>query len=454
MRIKELILANCRGVVDTRIPFQAGMNLIVGVNGAGKSTVLEALTILLSKVLAELTTGIAPSPRGFEIDDIAQGKNTMDAQLQFNIEDEHQLLLQMIRQREKITSIENIREEKSFRSGVDVSTFRTETERTEEGAWLVALPERQPVKLKLKKYPMLLIFSVERARSTYEKTKKLKKVHPGYHGAFSLKRGFYLNDVVEWWESKDTIAQEAPNSSSAKQLAFIKETLKELCPLFSNWRLEKEEKNTKDLWVDKTIQTSRLNEAGELIETQKQEPIRVRQLSDGERSIIAMTFDIARRLILLNEKDDDPIRNGRGIVLIDEIDLHLHPQWQRKIVMDLPRVFPNIQFIATTHSPQVIGEAAPGHVILLREGGKVEVKPESLGRDSGWVLRHIMGTVERNQELQEGLNRIDEFIDADAFDKARERIARLREKFGNDPELIEAQACVDRWEFEDDEEDS
>jgi predicted ATP-dependent endonuclease of OLD family len=182
--------------------------------------------------------------------------------------------------------------------------------------------------------------------------------------------------------------------------------------------------------------------------------LRVRQLSDGERSIVAMCFDIARRLILLNEKNDDPVKNGRGIVLIDEIDLHLHPEWQRKIVTDLPRVFPNLQFIATTHSPQTIGETTSGHVVLLEEGGKVRIEPESLGRSSGWILRHIMGSSERNVELKKGLEQIDQHIDNDEYTKARELIAELREKFGNDPELIGAEASVNRWEFDDDEEDS
>ncbi len=457
MHVKELKLTNCRGLTNTSIPFQSGMNLIVGVNGAGKSTVLESLSILLSQTLGTMTKGVAPTPDGFELDDISHGQNTLDARLRFETAQNNALQLNCLKHRSKVDRVIHTREEKTFRSGEDVATFRRETEAVKEGTALVNGSDGKPASAKLDSLPLLLLFSVDRSRSTYEKGKKLKKVHPAYAGAFSSKRGFNLYDVVEWWESKEAIAGEAPESSSARQLELIQQTLNALCPQFSNWRLERDAESTKeelDLWVDKTVDTATLDEKGNLVDSTKQQKLRVRQLSDGERSIIAMCFDIARRLILLNEKDGDPVKNGRGIVLIDEIDLHLHPEWQRKIVTDLPRVFPSLQFIATTHSPQTIGETTPGHVVILEEGGNVRIEPESLGRSSGWILRHIMGSSERNVELKQGLEQIDQHIDNDEYTKARELIAELRGKFGNDPDLIGAEASVNRWEFGNDEEDS
>ena len=455
MQVKELKLTNCRGLTNTSIPFQEGMNLIVGVNGAGKSTALESLNILLSQVLFDMTKGVAPNSNGFELEDISHGQNTLDARLSFETSTGDELQMNCIKHRHKIDGVIHTREQKSFRSGEEVSSFREESESVKEGTQLVQASDGNPAKAKLNKLPLLLLFSVDRSRPTYEKGKKLKRVHPGYAGAFSSKRGFNINDVVEWWESKEAIAKEAPSSSSARQLNLVKQALRELCPLFSDWRLASDSENGSedlDLWVDKTVAATELDESGNLVDTTKEQALRVRQLSDGERSIIAMAFDIARRLILLNEKDEDPVKNGKGIVLIDEIDLHLHPQWQRKIVTELPRAFPNIQFITTSHSPQTIGETAPGHVIILEEGGKAKIESESLGRSSGWILRHIMGSSERNDELKQGLEQIDKLIDEDKYTEARELITELRERFGNDPELFGAEACVNRWEFADDEE--
>ncbi len=457
MQLKELKLTNCRGLTNTSIPFKSGMNLIVGVNGAGKSTVLESLSILLSQALGRMTKGgIAPKPEGFELDDISYNQNTLDARLLFETAQGDALQLNCIKHRSKVANVIHSREEKTFRSGEDVATFRDETEALKEGTELVNSSNGKPVTVNLDSLPLLLLFSVERSRATYKK-EKTKKVHKAYEDAFKSKRGFNINDVVEWWESKEALASEAPESNSTRQLRLIRQLLYELCPQFSNWRLKHNTESAKqelDLWLDKTVDTTILDEKGNFVDSTKQQKLRVKQASDGERSIIALCFDIARRLILLNDKDQDPVKNGRGIVLIDEIDLHLHPEWQRKIVTDLPRVFPKLQFIATTHSPQTIGETTPGHVLILEEGGKVSIEPESLGRSSGWILRHIMGSSERNVDLEKGLEKIDQHIDNDEYTKARKLISELREIFGNDPDLSGAEASVNRWEFDDDEENS
>ncbi len=91
------------------------------------------------------------------------------------------------------------------------------------------------------------------------------------------------------------------------------------------------------------------------------------QLSDGERSILAIVADLVRRLSLANPAIDNPLE-GAGVVLIDEIELHLHPTWQRNIIEKLRATFPNIQFIATTHSPFVIQSLRPGELINLDPG--------------------------------------------------------------------------------------
>ena len=89
-------------------------------------------------------------------------------------------------------------------------------------------------------------------------------------------------------------------------------------------------------------------------------------LSDGYRNMVAMVADIAHRAARLNPHlSANAATESSGVVLIDEIDLHLHPQWQRRVVGDLQRAFPNIQFIATTHSPFILQSLDPGEVIDL-----------------------------------------------------------------------------------------
>jgi predicted ATP-binding protein involved in virulence len=86
-------------------------------------------------------------------------------------------------------------------------------------------------------------------------------------------------------------------------------------------------------------------------------------LSDGEKCLLAMVGDLARRLAIANPDYPDALQ-GEAIVLIDEIELHLHPSWQRNIIPALKRTFPKCQFIITTHSPQVLSYIQPKNIYL------------------------------------------------------------------------------------------
>ena len=98
--------------------------------------------------------------------------------------------------------------------------------------------------------------------------------------------------------------------------------------------------------------------------------LRIEQLSDGYKIAIAMVADIAARMAEANPDKENPLTTS-GIILIDEVDLHLHPQWQRTILKSLHSIFPNVQFIVTTHSPSVILGALDIAQVIKSEGGKL-----------------------------------------------------------------------------------
>ena len=128
------------------------------------------------------------------------------------------------------------------------------------------------------------------------------------------------------------------------------------------------------------------------------EKLLLEQLSGGYRIVLAMAADLALRMALANPHLPDPLQS-EAIVLIDEIELHLHPEWQQRILCDLRRTFPNAQFIVSTHSPQVLTTVEPQHIIHLRatEDGIVaeqETGP-TYGAKAGNVLRALMGVDER-----------------------------------------------------------
>ena len=128
--------------------------------------------------------------------------------------------------------------------------------------------------------------------------------------------------------------------------------------------------------------------------------------SDGDDrnkfSLLTLVADLAKRLILSNEGSENPF-NSQGIVLIDEIELHLHPQWQREILPLLMRNFPNIQFIVTTHSPQVISSVEAKYIRMLycNDEKKIEVCSvdyETDGATSSEILNKLMGVVPRRKD--------------------------------------------------------
>lgn len=97
------------------------------------------------------------------------------------------------------------------------------------------------------------------------------------------------------------------------------------------------------------------DEDAQMVAIKHNTELSIAQLSEGEKCILAMTGDLARKLAIANPSRENPLE-GEGIVLIDEVDLHLHPSWQGRIMPLLFRTFPNVQFIVTTHSPKVLSE--------------------------------------------------------------------------------------------------
>ncbi len=145
------------------------------------------------------------------------------------------------------------------------------------------------------------------------------------------------------------------------------------------------------------------------------------QLSDGEKCTLALFGDIARRLALANPSLDNPLE-GTGVVLIDEIELHMHTVWQRKVLGVLRATFPNIQFMITTHSPQVLGEAGEEfHIIsLMREGEIVSASllTSLFGLDSNTVLEDIMKTDSMDREMKAQVDRMYDCLEKKDYDGA------------------------------------
>jgi len=123
-----------------------------------------------------------------------------------------------------------------------------------------------------------------------------------------------------------------------------------------------------------------------------------------------------------------------ALVLIDEIELHLHPKWQRDVLGRLQKIFKSCQFVVTTHSPLVLGEVEARCVRFLEfDNGKVisTIPAEAYGMDANRILQELMGAPVRNKAIEAELRSLFELIDQEDFKKAREKITALETQLGD-----------------------
>lgn len=186
------------------------------------------------------------------------------------------------------------------------------------------------------------------------------------------------------------------------------------------------------------------------IEKGRVETLTLDQLSDGQRAVLTLAADLAWRMAQGNPHLEDPLAS-EAIVLIDEVELHLHPSWQQRVLDDLRRTFPNTQFIVSTHSPQVLTTVAPQHIVeLAREDGRIvagSVAGWTYGAEAGDVLSVVMGVDERpDNTFTEKLERYRRLISYDKGEAEEALVLRreLNEMSADDPALDRADIEIRR----------
>jgi predicted ATP-binding protein involved in virulence len=182
----------------------------------------------------------------------------------------------------------------------------------------------------------------------------------------------------------------------------------------------------------------------------------VSQLSDGIRNTIALVADLAYRATQLNPHFGERAAiESSGIVLIDEVDMHLHPGWQQTILTDLITAFPKLQFIVTTHSPQVLSTVPSECIRILKDGQVFAAPPGSEGAESSRLLKQVLGLADirpldnsATKELKEYLALVD--IDEWKTPRALELREILDARYqGYEPALLEADLHIEnrKWEL-------
>ena len=137
----------------------------------------------------------------------------------------------------------------------------------------------------------------------------------------------------------------------------------------------------------------------------------------------------------------------QGVVLIDELDVHLHPHWQRRVANDLKSTFPKIQFVCTTHSPQVIGEVAPEEIRILDDAAGGRAPDQSYGLDSNAILEDVMGAEARNPNGERAIEAVEDALEEGDLATAREVLERLKQfQHGDTRDTARLEATINNLE--------
>ena len=380
MRIKQLRMQSFRGIGDLTIDFdEKEPTVFIGINGVGKSSILDCLAILLSRFSSAIQHSTA-SGRLFTEEDIKNDKNETHNEIITDFESQ------------KFTwSLTKVKKGRMKDTSTNLSEINKIAENIKHKL-SSSLSEEYNL-------PVIIYYSTNRA--VLDIPLKIRKQHSfeqidTYENALSG-TGSEFRIFFEWFRKQEDLENELRLENNPdyrdKQLEAVRQAISSLIPNFTKLRVRRSP-------LRMTLQKD-------------DEELIVNQLSDGEKCLLAMVGDLARRLAIANPGLKNPLY-GFGVVLIDEIELHLHPKWQREIIPALTRTFPHCQFIVTTHSPQVVGEIKPQGIYILEktENGIIVQRPQSsYGRDSNQILEDLMDVPERKQEIKNRLLELFRLID-------------------------------------------
>ncbi len=412
MKVKRLKINSFRGISDLTLEFDTDEpTVFVGINGVGKSSILECLAILLSWLTKRIQNPNS-SGRSFKEDDIKKGCKETHNEITISINDWEVVwsLTKASKGRSKDTS-SNLGDLKRV---VD----RIHSQLDDPSYAALPLAVYYPTNRAVFDIPLKI-----RTKHSFEPITAYDEVLTGEQVDF---RRFF-----EWFREREDLENELrlnnTNEYRDRELEAVRDAIANLLDGFSNLRVRR---SPLRMTVEK--------QGDELI---------VNQLSDGEKCLLALAGDLARRLAIANPSLDNPL-HGYGVVLIDEIELHLHPKWQRAIIPNLAKTFPNCQFIVTTHSPQVISDLKWVHLLRSTSEGIAINRVPSFGKDSNRILETLMGTPERRQEIKEDLRELFRLIDKGELGKARQFRQNLADKMGEeDPEFVRADWLIQRKEI-------
>ncbi len=411
MKLESIKLVGFRGISNLELKFPEQVNVLVGVNGSGKSAVLDCTAIMLSRFIGRIRSS-AGTGRYFVDSDISNG--TSETQNKVTIRFQEQSVYWSVtktrrgRPRQTITRLDAMKKH--------IEQLRSKLDEDEHANLPIAV--YYPVHRAVLDIPLRI-----RTRHRFDRLAAYDQALSGEGRSFRV--------FFEWFREREDLENERRNDKPDfrdPQLRAVRTAITRLLPGFRKPK----------------IRRSPLR----MIVKKNGEELIVNQLSDGEKCTLAMAGDLARRMAIANPAMKDPLET-EAVVLIDEIDLHLHPGWQRRIVSSLPKIFTKTQFILSTHSPTILSQLKTDSIWIMEKtkSGIVANHPEdAYGQAVDRILEDIMDVSARPRKIEKELENLFLAIDEGKTGKAKRLLGCLKEKIGMDPALVKADALIRRQE--------
>lgn len=432
MRIERLKVKNFRCFEKLEMQLHPKCNILVGINGAGKSTILDALAIALGGYLTGFdgikSHSISPEDAHYKMFCVG---SRIEPQEQFPVEIYAEGIVEQknvtLNASEAIISWQRELNGKERRTTHGKVKFiadyaRALQNRVRSGDATCILPL-------VAYYGTGRLWLQKKNRTKYEKGEKLNR-QMGYMDCIAAESN--EKQMMQWFEEMTYI--QLQEGTVIAELEAVKKALSK-CYL-----------NVDDTATDvKFAYDVRSHELEiSIYHCNKAEKFPVSMLSDGEKGIISLVADIAYRMALLNPNLLDEVLETPGVVLIDEIDLHLHPSWQKKVVGNLMGIFPNIQFVVTTHSPSILLNVPKEYIWILNQNEVYQPQDMTYGRTVEEILREVMDTDVRPDEVAMMQHEFEYAIDSENYHLAEKILNKMKKIMGDNANvIIENQIVLD-----------
>lgn len=431
MRLKNIKISNYRCFKETSIDFDNRVTLIVGKNGAGKTAILDAVAVSVSTLLLGIdgcvSRSILKDDARYEFHDL---DGVIDPQRQFPVS------IDSIGDCFGKKNVEWIRSLNSENGNTTIKDARKLTDISKEAQNRIMTGDKSLILPLISYYGTGRLYAQKKEKRNIKSLTEFKR-QVGYLDCMAAESNEKL--MLNWFQIqtlKSLLEQQKTGVVEKPLLLRTVETA--ICKCFE--RIS----GYKNTGIIFDLDTHRLVLEFETVNGSLQK-FAMDEMSDGYKNTLSMIGDIAYRMAVLNPMlGEKVLEETPGVILIDEIDLHLHPQWQQTIISDLNAIFPNIQFIVSSHAPEVINSVAKEQIRILDNGKIYMPAAQTYGRDANSILREVMNVSERPADITERLNVFYVYMDNKEYKKADKVLSEIEDIVGmTDPDIASARTSLD-----------